>query len=52
MTAYCKECQPYLTESEMYDAEMIDDFEQADHCVGCDFVLIKIEIDKENNLLN
>jgi len=55
MTSHCTECQPYLTDDELDDAQEIEDLitpEAPDHCIGCKFVEIKAGLAKEDNLLN
>jgi hypothetical protein len=52
MTAHCTECQPYLTDDELDDAQGLEDLIAPDHCIGCEFVEIKAGLAKEDNLLN
>ena len=53
MSATCDECEPYLTDDQIDDAELIFEImPKENHCVGCDFIKIKMQIDKDNNLLN
>jgi Pyruvate/2-oxoacid:ferredoxin oxidoreductase delta subunit len=52
MTAHCTDCQPYLTDDELDDAQGLEDLIAPDHCIGCEFVEIKAGLAKEDNLLN